>query len=56
MISLPKTTFYMVKTIVVRGPTLARLAVILVRQRAVNRQSRSCAGDSHNRSASLNFF
>ena len=43
----------MVKTTGVRGPTLARLAMVLVWQRAVNRQPGSRSNNSQSRSAFL---
>ena len=41
-----KNIIFMVKTTGVRGPTLARLAMVLVWQRAVNRQPGFRSGNS----------
>ena len=41
-----KNIISMVKTIYVRGPTLSRLAMVLVWQRAVNRQPGSRSNNS----------
>ena len=41
-----KNNIFMVKTTGVRGPTLARLAMVLVWQRAVNRQPGSRSDNS----------